>query len=417
MRLSIKGERIIGEIEAISSKSIFHRALILASFSEKKIKISFNALSKDILKTLEILNSLGTKLTIKKQYVEICKGNPIHEVDINFGESGSSLRFLLPYIFLHDRKAFLSAERRLSERPIKDLVEQISKNGVNLSSKKLPFTGRGSFYQEDKVFRFPGNISSQYISGILMIAPFMKGKTRIIIEGRLESKPYVDMTIKIMKDFGLIISENDFGYEVCGEQKIKDIRTYIIEGDYSNSATFIASGIIGGEMIIRNLKYPSIQGDSKIIEEILKSGGNIEIFKDFVIVKKSDIKGFDIDCSDIPDLVPVLSVLAHYSTEKSILRNVNRLRLKESDRIESLLNLFERVGGDCKYINGDLHIEPARLHGNRIESFNDHRIVMAATVVAVLSREEVEIDGFEAIEKSYPDYVEELKKIGMEVID
>lgn len=417
MKTTFKKSFLNGNISAVSSKSIAHRVIILASFSDRPIKIYINKISKDVFKTLEIIKLFGAKVDFFDGGICVEKGERKFPQNINFGECGASLRFLLPYSFLEYSEIEFCAEGKLSQRPIKDLVNELEKSGIYFNSSELPFRGSGKFSEYDREFNFKGNISSQYISGLLMIAPFLKGKTVINISGKIESESYVNMTVSIMKKFGLFVKKTSSGY-VVHSQNIFSPKEYYIEGDFSNMATIFSLGILNGDIHISNLSLNSIQGDSSIVSILKSVGANIEREKDGFRVKKSNISHFDLDCTDIPDLVPVLSALSLFSSGKSIFRNVSRLKFKESDRIKSIISMVERVGAKAEFSDGNLKIYPIKRKFLKkeveIDVFNDHRLVMAASIISEFLGE-VTINNFEAVYKSYPNFYEDLKKIGMEV--
>lgn len=413
MRLGLKKSFLQGNIEIISSKSIGHRALLLASMCNEESVIFINKLSKDIEKTLEILTLFGALIERGDGFIKIRKGKALYPEKVDFGESGASYRFLLPISFIEGRDIFFSGSERLAQRPIYDLIGELEKQGIVFSAKELPFRARGKYSSDERIFSLPGNVSSQYISSVLMLGACLDGKTTIYVCEPLESKPYIDMTLGLLEMFGVDFKSFSGGYVVDGGLKSPGIIR--VEPDYSNAFSLIAMGILNGNIRLENMPYHSLQGDRKIIDALLKVGADIRFCGDALIVKKSSIGSVDIDMSDMPDLIPSLLVLLSQAEGKSVIRNVERLRYKESDRIESSLAMAENIGIKAYYDAGNIYVDPSEISGGRVNSFNDHRIVMAASLAALASRDKIEIDGVEAVEKSYPGFFEDILSLGMNI--
>ncbi|MDE7097685.1 MAG: 3-phosphoshikimate 1-carboxyvinyltransferase, partial [Ruminococcus sp.] len=294
----------------------------------------------------------------------------------------------------------------LPQRPIDIYIRELSKHGITFNyNNTMPFTISGRL--TSGIYEIEGNISSQFITGLLFALPLVEGDSEIVLTSRLESRPYVDITIDILKRFGIEIAKTENSFKIKGSQKYipHDER---VEGDYSQAAFFYVANALGSQVEIGNLNLDSVQGDKKIIELIDS------------VVKDGQITGYKADCSDIPDLVPILSVLGAYGNETSVIYNAERLRIKESDRLTACADMLNNLGGDVTVTPDGLEIKPVKeLHGGTIESFDDHRIVMAGAVAALCCSGDVIIKGAEAVNKSYPDFLNDYTKLGgvVNVID
>lgn len=414
MRKTIKTSHIFGKVNMPTSKSLLHRYLIIAS-RNSTTNLRINQLSKDSLVTIEVLKRLGANIEYDDSSVALSFNQDAFPDELDFGESGASFRFLLSYAFLTNRKISCVGSGRLPDRPIEPLLQQLEKNGVEFSNRRLPFIANGAI--SGSQFNFSGSESSQFISGIMLISPFLNDEIIININGDLKSKSYVDMTSSCMADFGVSpIIDKDYSRIVIPNKRYKNIKEFKVEGDWSNAIVPIALAILRGRVIISGLFENSIQGDSRLVTILKDQGADISWENGDLIVNKSQLKSFDLDIDDNIDLFPVLSVLAISCEGESIFRNISRLRLKESDRIESTLALHNSLSSRA-YLRGDNFVVEGKKKLkvlNAIDSFNDHRIVMAATVASSLTGQ-LEVESYEAIEKSYPRFDKAMKDIGIDI--
>lgn len=424
----IRIKEIKGDIEIPASKSLFHRYLIMASRSEG-VKITYKGMCDDVGVTVEALQKIGSKVQVSKLFITINGFEKTSDNVLDFKESGSSLRFILPYAFIEEGSYEFTGRGRLPERPLGDLLDQLSQKGVNFSDQKLPFIGQGQIKAggpDGIYYKLRADISSQYISGLMMASSFIADHIEIDLLGKVKSLAYIDMTagvmrefsydVKILKDKMIIDKIKNLEYS---NNPIKEIK---IEGDWSNAMVAIALGLLKGNLRIRGLNKNSYQGDKNIVEILKNQGADLEWQDQELKVQKSKLYAFDMDIEENIDLFPVLSVLALSCEEKSVFHNINRLRLKESDRVEAVLNLHRRLGAKS-YVDGDKFIVlPGDLKSCTIDSHKDHRLVMAGLVAAGLTDKneneiQVTIEDFQAINKSYPDFEEDMKKIGVEILE
>lgn len=412
--IRIYNNDLSGEIDAIESKSFAHRQIICASLSEYEYDIKIKNISEDILMTISCLKELGADIRIFDDYINI---KPIRYREgkkvIDCGESGSTLRFLIPIATsIYDDVTF-TGKGRLPKRPIIDLLDVLSKNGCILEGKSLPLNvvGRLNFSN----VKISGEISSQYISALLMASVLQKNDVKIEVDGNIESKPYIDITKQVMEDFSVKVIEDKNFYYVNNNQKYITKNEIIVEKDWSNSAFFLVAGALNKSksICIKGLNINTSQGDSKIIDIFRMMGVDFVIKNDGIIVKPSKIQPAVIDVSQIPDLAPVLSVLASKSNGRTILKNIQRLKLKESNRIDSTIHLINALGGKAYQIDNTIVIDGnGKLKGGLVDSRNDHRIAMAASIASIICEDEVVLYGEDAVNKSYKTFFDDFSKLG-----
>ena len=397
--MKIKTDNLQGTVEAISSKSFAHRFLILASVSDTDTKIIINEFSNDIMTTIDCLRNLGVEIDINENEVTVHPSFFQKDVsDINVNDSGSTLRFLLPLVSFLSQKTNVKCTGRLQDRPIKELMDQLKLSGLTFSEDKLPFTVDGTFHKID--FEFPGDVSSQYISAIMMIAPLIGG-CEIKLTSQLESTGYIKITQECLRLFG-VDSEILFDKVIVKPGALKSPGEIIVEGDWSNAAFFLCANELGADINVQNLNMDSVQADRKIVELLEKINKN----RDYC----------EIDISQTPDLFVILAVVLSQKCDKSVLKNGKRLRLKESDRIQSTYDMLKTFGVNCEIEGDNLVIYKSEMKPAVVNSFDDHRIVMAAAIASIITKE-VEIKDWQAVKKSYPSFFDEIERLGSDVID
>ena len=397
--MKIRTYKLQGKIDAISSKSFAHRFLILASVADTDTTIIINEFSNDIMTTIDCLRNLGVEIEINENEVTVHPSFFQKDVsDINVNDSGSTFRFLLPLVSFLSQKTNIQCSGRLQDRPIKELVDQLKLSGLTFSEEKLPFTVDGTFHKID--FEFPGDVSSQYISAIMMIAPLIGG-CEIKLSSKLESTGYIKITQECLKLFG-VDSEILLDKVIVKPGALKSPGKIIVEGDWSNAAFFLCANALGADIKVENLNVNSVQADRKIVEFLEK----IENNEDYC----------EIDISQTPDLFVILAVVLSQKCEKSVLKNAKRLRLKESDRIQSTYDMLKSFGINCEIEGDNLVICKSEMKPAVVNSCDDHRIVMTAAIASIVTKE-VEIKDWQAVSKSYPSFFDEIERLGSDVID
>ncbi len=405
MDLQITPQPLSGTVRIPSSKSYSHRAIICASLAEGKSLLSGIDFSVDLHATMDIMHFLGCSDITQHDHALIIEGchRAIDTTAIaDCKESGSTLRFLIPIAAALGIPTEFRGKGRLPQRPITPYIRELSQKGIHFTyNNTLPFTMQGKL--QGGVFSLEGDISSQFITGLLLALPLLEVDSEIHMLSPLQSKPYADMTIDCMLRFGVMVEEIKDGYHIRGGQHYRPCDMHI-EGDFSQAAFFYVANAIGNSIILENIPEHTCQGDRAIVDviahmESLRSQGKEACFT--------------VDASDVPDLVPILAVLGCFGDCPSRITGAQRLKIKESDRLESTANMIHALGG-CVHIHEDgLKIFPVEsFHGGTVDSCGDHRIVMCAAICATRATEPVFIKGADSITKSYPTFFDDYTMLG-----
>lgn len=474
MKYNVKPGSRSGNIEVPASKSVAHRLLICAALSKEKNTLICEGISKDVSATINCLNGLGAKIEIRNEkYLDIepiCKYEKkeqtiMHEKKkddieqehlLKCNESGSTLRFLLPVAAALGEKAFFQMADGLAVRPMDTLIDVLSAHGVKLCKEKNTIISEGQLIPGD--YEIAGNISSQYISGLLFALPLLNGDSKLKITGSVESGDYIKMTEEILKLSGIYFEKNENEYKIPGNQQYKLNGMQTIERDWSNAAFFLCMGAVSEKGItIDGMKVDSVQGDRAIVDILRGFGANVEMTEKKITVKRScsepckeqeikrqtfnqrEIKQQEqnqhrliqqradqsesesvaertIDASGIPDLVPTISVLASVSCGTTKIINAGRLRIKESDRLKTTSSMLRALGANVEEQDDGLTIHgKEQLKGGIVDAANDHRIAMAAAVASCACTEEVVVLGAECVEKSFPAFWKLFEKLEVQV--
>ncbi len=394
-----------------SSKSELHRILIAASLADQGTEIKCSHLSDDVRATMRCLTALGVGIKESEAglLVSPIKECPVNHPILDCGESGSTLRFLLP-VSAALGGASLTGKGRLPQRPINELKAAMEAHGAFFSGETLPFAVGGRMTGGE--FRLPGNISSQYITGLMLAAPLI-GETVIHIDGLLQSADYVHMTKDVMRRFGIDVSFDGKKVMIRGEQKYRSPKVIDAGGDWSAAAFPLCLGALGGPVTVRNVKQDSIQGDRRIADILEKAGAEIRQTQDTCSIRRKRLRGLSIDASDIPDLVPVLAALMMHAEGRTIFTHAERLRLKESDRLATTCAMVNSLGGHAEIHRDELVIEgKEKCPGGVAAGANDHRIVMASLIGASACENPSTITDTEAVAKSWPSFFEDMQSLG-----
>ena len=380
MDITIQPKKLKGSVEVIPSKSQAHRYLICAAFADQPTTIHCAETNRDIEATADCLRALGAVIERADWGYRV---TPIAEVPhtavLPCRDSGSTLRFLLPVAGALGVDATFQMEGRLPQRPLSPLWEEMARMGCSLS-RPTPDTIRCTGKLMPGEYIIDGGVSSQFITGLMFAQNLIPGESEITITGRLESTPYFNMTGKALELFGYP------GFHSPG--------TVTVEGDWSNGAFWLAANALGNALDVQNLNPNSVQGDRKVASLVRLLRENMEI-----------------DSRDIPDLVPILSIVAAIN-QGAVFRNIARLRLKESDRVASTIAMIEALGGKAAEMGGHLVVWGTGLRGGTVDAVNDHRIAMSAAIAATVCKEPVTILGAECVQKSYPRFWEEYTRLG-----
>ena len=416
MDIRISPMPLKGNAKAIASKSDAHRNLICAALASHPTTLYISSLSQDIQATIDCLTMLGARIVQEQSNTLIIY--PImpdavpKTVQMDCKESGSTLRFLLPLTAYLVPCADFAGGGRLPERPLAPLITALSCHGCFFSADTLPFTVIGSL--NAGTFDMPGNISSQFLSGLLFALPILDHASELCLTSPLESSDYVEMTLATLLCFGITVDRTRNGFYIPGKQIYNSPESITIDGDWSNSAFFLAAGALGESVTYAGLNPKSLQGDRRILSLLSRFGAQIEIGNQDTITASSDsLKACKIDVSQIPDLLPILAVVASVSEGTSTFYNAKRLRLKESDRLSSTANMLRALGAEVNELSDGLEITgKGMLTGGEVDSFGDHRIAMAAAIASIRCQGDVVIRNAHATSKSYPAFFNDFNQLG-----
>ena len=419
MKLSLSFDASKGKIKAITSKSVAHRLLICSAFADAPTRILCEETNKDIEATAACLSALGANIQRNAPYydvIPVSTENITRGATLPCGESGSTLRFLLPIAAALGADCSFLLEGRLADRPLSPLREELESHGVSISGKN-PLSISGKLCGRE--FSIDGSVSSQFVSGLLFALTLMKNDATLTVTGKIESAPYIDITCYALSLFGAPVKKNENKFTVGARASLTSPSYLEAEGDWSNAAFPLALGVLGGEVEVCGLNPDSAQGDKRIIDILLRFGADISVSDNgSYIARRSNLKGIDIDASQIPDLVPVLATVASVAEGRTRIYGASRLRLKESDRLFTVSDMLRRLGAKIEENDDGLTVEGVRaLRGGSVSSYNDHRIAMSAAVAASVCESAVEIDGAEAVNKSYPTFWEDASSLGAKISD
>jgi len=401
--------------------------------ADKETFISCAERSEDIDATVRCLTALGAKLRYENKgfYVRPIDRTLIHSdrVDeayvLDCGESGASLRFLLPICGALGLPISFAMKGRLSERPLSALRDEMISHGCTVqqnctcSEQGLsPLSCKGRL--KSGTYTLPGNISSQFVSGLLFALPLLEGDSIVNVTGTLESRPYVDMTLDALQMFSIRVNEEAQVFHIPGGQTGISPRNIKVNGDWSNAAFWLSAGAIGKNAVsCTGLDMNSWQGDRAIVTLLERFGANINCTQDTVTVSPGSpssfagLRGIDIDAGDTPDLVPVLAAVASVAEGKTTIHNAGRLRIKESNRLQTVAESLSSLGADIKETDDGLIINGKKtLQGGETQSYGDHRIAMTAAILSVVCMGQVVIANAQAVNKSYPGFFDDFKTLG-----
>jgi len=403
-----------GEIDVPPSKSMSHRALLAAALAEGTSVVSNLVYSDDIEATLSALNAFGIHTSKTDDSVKIV-GNASLEVPlkpVDCRESGSTLRFIIPFAGLIGRPVVFDGCGELVRRPLDPYFDLFKKQGIAYRyDGRLPLEVTGKL--SPGRFELPGNVSSQFISGLLFVLPLLSGDSEIRVTTALESQDYVDLTTWIMGYYGVKVDKIDNNvWKIQGRQTYR-ARDYRVEGDYSQAAFWIAAALMGDGLLLKDLEKDSTQGDKRILRIATDMGGKLEWEAAGLRVHGGRTNGAIVDASQCPDLVPIVATLAAVSEGTTRIINAGRLRIKESDRLKSISSELNKLGAKVTEEAEGLTIEGVkRLTGGQVNGWNDHRIVMSLVIAAIKCDKPVVIEGAEAVKKSYPHFFADISALG-----
>ncbi len=402
-----------GSVDIVSSKSLSHRYVLAAALAKGKSKIENILDSDDLVATKNALVGLGAKIKD-----DVIIGSKVKKVadTIDCFESGSTVRFLIPVAMLQEEPVTFIGKNQLPFRT-QAMYEEIFKDNYQFDHPKdrwLPLTVSGPL--KGGTYPLRGDVSSQFITGLLYALPLAPNDSEIVLTSHLESVGYVDLTLDVLKKFGIKIIPTPTGYKIPGNQ-VYQPGNYKVEGDFSGAAFFVAAGLLSGPITLNNLNHESLQGDKAIIDIAQQMGGKIKKTEDGYKVYPSKLKGVTVDVGQIPDLGPILMVLGALAEGTMIIENAARLRIKESDRLEAMVSNLTKIGAQIK-VDGDrveITGQKTLKGGKEVSSFKDHRIAMAMAIASIRCEEPIIIDDETVVSKSYPNFFDSFTKLGGKV--
>ena len=415
--------RLQGEVSAPPSKAYTHRMLIAALLSKGTSKISNPLDSDDTQATLRAIEAFGAKTELQKNCWKINGQEELKTPTrpIDCGESGSTLRFMIPVAVLAPGPSSFNFGASFEKRPVAPLLESLKELGVESviqprDGSDVKVRGGGIM---GGITSIRGDISSQFISGLLFACPKAKEDTEITVTTMLESKGYVQMTMETLAKHGIkATATSDFTRLWIPSNQNYIPYNHTVPGDFSSAAFLLAAAAITSSRItVKNLDYQTMQGDKAIVSILQRMGSAVKVGDKFMKIDGGQLAAVDIDAMDIPDLVPVCTVLACYAKGNSKVYNAKRLRYKESDRLDSLYTELKKMGADIVMKEDSLTIKgPSAMHGATVDPHNDHRIAMACAVAALGARGETKIQNSECVTKSYPQFFHDLRSLGVNVL-
>lgn len=404
-----------GSVDAVSSKSYAHRLLIAAALADAPTAISCRTVSEDILATVGVLNALGARIERTAEgFSAVPIAEPARSPILDCGESGTTERFILPVALALGADASIIGRGRLAARPLSPLYEELCAHGARLSPQgRFPLDALGRIAPGH--YTIDAGVSSQFVGGLLFALSVMPARSYLELTGRIESKPYIGMTLDVLRLFGasIVPSADGRAFSVVGEKRLRSPGRAAVEGDWSNAAFWLAAGALGGRVRVAGLSPASRQGDMAVLDLLKRFGARTALDQTGASCAPGSLLAMDIDASQIPDLVPVLAVVAAVTPGTTRISGASRLRLKESDRLSTVHAMLAALGGRVTETEDGLVIEGQEsLKGGTVDGANDHRIVMAAAVASAKCTAPVVIRGAEAVRKSYPGFFGDFALLG-----
>ncbi|MDA3890732.1 MAG: 3-phosphoshikimate 1-carboxyvinyltransferase [Salinivirgaceae bacterium] len=411
----IHPSKIKGEVKAPASKSFMQRAIALSVLADGETIIENPSRCDDALAGLNIASSFGCKVYDNGEFISVIPNKEVKPTKLLCGESGLAIRLFAPIVSLYSHQVELQAEGSLLKRPADFMTSTLNQLGVGTETNDgfPPLKIQGPLKTGSA--ELDGSLSSQFLSGLLIALPKAQGNSTLKVNN-LMSIPYIDMTLKAIESFGGKIEHSDYKvFTIQGSQNY-NAGTYFIEGDWSGAAGLLVAGAIGGNIMVTKLTSTSTQADMAVMKALRDAGAEIEIDDDTIIIKRpKQLQAFEFDALHCPDLFPVLTALAANCEGTTRISGVHRLLHKESNRGEALKNEFNKIGVSIEFENDIMLIKGGNIQGGDVFAHNDHRIAMALTLAAFNAAGAIKISGTECVNKTYPEFFEDMKMLGVKV--
>ncbi|HNW57785.1 MAG TPA: 3-phosphoshikimate 1-carboxyvinyltransferase [Bacteroidales bacterium] len=416
MERCVEPSAIKGQVKAPASKSMTQRAIAAALLADGQSIISNPSYCDDSLAAMSIACGLGARVKPSPEELSITGSGELKEPKLNCGESGLAARMFAPVAALYPVEITMNGANSLRKRPMSMIEEALNQLGVKCKSSGgfLPLTIEGPI--TGGYCEIDGSVSSQLLTGLLMALPLAENDSEIKVKN-LKSKPYIDMTLQVLKSFGIKVKNTGYAlFTIPGNQKYIS-QNYTVEGDWSGGAFLLVAGAISGDISITGLRTDSMQSDVSIIKALEKAGAKMNITDSRIDIFKSDLKAFDFDATESPDLFPPLVALASYCRGTSAIKGVSRLIYKESDRAAALKEEFTKMNIGIEIKDDIMYITGGQPSGARVESHEDHRIAMAVAVAALGATGKVSIRDSQCVGKSYQSFFADLRRLGASVLE
>ncbi len=418
-KIKIIPSKLSGTVKIPPSKSMAHRAIICASLSEGVSTISGVDYSEDIIATIDGMKSLGATIEQSGDTLTICGKNLLHNTndthcDIFCNESGSTLRFLVPISIISDKSVRFTGKGNLGKRPLTPFYEIFDKQGIEYSYVDNILDLQINGHLTADTFELAGNISSQFITGLLFSLPLLEHNSTIKITTPLESRGYIDLTLQMMERFGIKIQNNNYeSFEILGNQQYKHCH-YQVEGDFSQAAFFLVAGAIGNDITCSDMNINSLQGDKQAIEFLKEMGAEILIENNTLKAIASNLNEIVMDGSECPDIIPVMTVAGALSCGNPEVINAVRLRIKECDRLMAISTELNKLGAIIQEEAEGLKLTAVKeFKGNcTVSSHEDHRIAMSLAIAATRCEQPIILEHPECVSKSYPSFWKDYVALG-----
>lgn len=414
MIVEVYPSKIKGDLQAPASKSMLQRAIAAAFLAEGAVRIEGYSPSADADAALALIESLGAKVEKDSGFLRIYSNSSLKSTNVSVGESGLGMRLFSPILALFNQQFTIEASGTLRKRPMHLIENVLKSNGVNctITSGFAPIKIQGPL--KGGLINFDASEGSQLLSGMLMALPKLKADSELIVSN-LKSKPYIDMTISLLKDFGIEIKHSNYTrFKITGNQHYK-VNQYLVEGDWSGAAFLLVAAAINGSVQLENLRKDSLQGDKNIVDVLDQVGVSIQQEENWIWIEKNELKPFIYDATETPDLFPPLAALAASCSGISRIKGVHRLIHKESNRAEAIHKMLEKLDVNVQFEGDEMLIEGGKISGGTVSSFHDHRMAMLATVLSLSSEKPIVITEAESINKSYPQFYKDIQSIGVQI--
>lgn len=415
-RIKLMPTILKGEVEIPPSKSLAHRAIICASLSSGESIISNIDYSDDIIATISAVKALGANIKEESNtlYITGIQGKAVNDAIIDCNESGSTLRFFVPLATLFAESVRFVGQGNLGKRPLTPFYEIFDKQAIEYSYEddELDLTIHGEIKAD--TFAIRGDISSQFISGLLFALPLLDKDSKIVLTTPLESIGYIDLTLQMLEMFGIKVENQNYEtFIIEGKQNYKAIN-YKVEGDFSQAAFFLAAGALGNDIVVKNININSYQADKAVVALLKQIGAEVEITSTTVRAKKSKLDNIVMDGSECPDIVPIMALVLALCKGKNEINNVARLRIKECDRLAAINMELSKLGAKIQELPDSLKIEGVDKFNltKVVSSHKDHRIAMTLAIAATVCENEVILEDYECVSKSYPAFWEDYQSLG-----